>query len=265
MANLHKMEVLHALPKEAIGERMRANMLEFDVPRFKCKHTISICGYGPSLKDTWQEIDRNFQIVTTSGAHDFLIERGIIPDYHVECDPRIHKLEFLRKPNKRTIYLISSICHPEMFRMLEGYKVVMWHPVTDAFEEQRNIIRELEIGGHIISGGSNAGMRAQILFFYDGYRNFHLFGIDCSYKNGETWAGVHSGQPHAMNEVISNNKRFWTSDVMYNAAQEFVEMLASPFLHGCRFYVHGDGLLAERILLGSEDINKAVHQWVKVA
>ena len=56
------------------------------------KRPASIVCYGPSLIDTWEDIKLekeagNF-IVTVSGAHDFLIERGIIPDVHIECDPR---------------------------------------------------------------------------------------------------------------------------------------------------------------------------------
>src|SRR5437762_9644704 len=61
---------------------------------------IAIVCSGPSLKDSWEEI-KPFQIVLTcSGAHDFLIERGIIPTYHMETDPRQHKAIFTKNPKK---------------------------------------------------------------------------------------------------------------------------------------------------------------------
>src|SRR6266446_2438816 len=49
---------------------------------------IAIVCFGPSLNDTWEKI-RDFKyIMTCSGAHKFLIDRGIIPTWHAEVDPR---------------------------------------------------------------------------------------------------------------------------------------------------------------------------------
>lgn len=244
--------------------RMRENILAFpNIPRFKCAHTINICGYGSTLKDTWPEIDKNFPVMTTSGSHNFLISKGIIPEFHVECDPRPHKLTFLKQPHKACTYLIGSLCDPRMFKRLKRHKIKMWHPLTDAKDEQMELMREIEFGAHMIGGGSNAGLRALLLAFHMGYRNFHLFGIDCSYKNKEVWAGEHSGKAHVMEEVECNGKRFWTSDIMYNAAQDFVELMQSPLLHGCHFFIHGESLLFERIVLAQTDMSAAVNNWVK--
>lgn len=55
---------------------------------------IAIVCYGPSLNDTWEEIKNFKYIITCSGSHKFLIERGIIPTWHVDVDPRPHKVEF---------------------------------------------------------------------------------------------------------------------------------------------------------------------------
>jgi uncharacterized Rossmann fold enzyme len=61
---------------------------------------MTIACYGPSLEDTWRQLKH--PIMTVSGAHDYLVERGVIPDFHVDCDPRAHKAEMLRKPQKET-------------------------------------------------------------------------------------------------------------------------------------------------------------------
>src|SRR5262245_43138061 len=83
---------------------------------------IAIVGYGPSLNDTWEEIRKFKKVVTCSGAHKFLVDRGIIPDFHVEVDPREHKVRLIGQPQNETTYLISSTCHPKVFDHLEGYK-----------------------------------------------------------------------------------------------------------------------------------------------
>src|SRR5690242_14390519 len=75
---------------------------------------IAIVGYGPSLQDTWPLIKNFKAIMTTSGAHNFLIERGITPTYHVDCDPRPHKAKFTEKPQPGVQYLIGSSAHPKI-------------------------------------------------------------------------------------------------------------------------------------------------------
>ena len=47
--------------------------------------SISIACYGPSLEDTWRDIKH--PIISVSGALHFLTGKGIVPDYHVDCDP----------------------------------------------------------------------------------------------------------------------------------------------------------------------------------
>src|SRR4051812_32510309 len=60
---------------------------------------VAIVGFGPSLQDTWPQISGFPKIITCSGSHKFLIERCIIPNWHVEVDPRKHKIELLGQPH----------------------------------------------------------------------------------------------------------------------------------------------------------------------
>jgi hypothetical protein len=80
---------------------------------------VAIVAYGPSLKHTYQYLRterKTFgtKIVSVSGAHDFLIERGIVPDYHIEVDPREHKAWFTRNPHPDVTYWPASCCHPKL-------------------------------------------------------------------------------------------------------------------------------------------------------
>ena len=65
-----------------------------------------IACYGPSLTDhiprlVEEALEGPSNIISVSGAHDFLIGRGITPHYHVECDPRPHKADNINKPSHR--------------------------------------------------------------------------------------------------------------------------------------------------------------------
>jgi hypothetical protein len=209
--------------------------------------TLMVCGYGPSLARTWQDIMQvpDAKVMTTSGAHDFLISRGIVPDYHVECDPREHKCFFLKNPHPQTRYYIASHCHPKMFEMLRSHKVTMWHGFTDddLHRQCANLYR-LDRKAVLLSGGTNVGMRALIVGRHLGFRKFVVHGIDCSYDGETLWAGEHSGKRHNTVKVKVDGKVFDTSDIMMQATDDFFNQ--SKYLYGCSFVILGGGLLAAR-------------------
>src|SRR5688500_17336336 len=66
---------------------------------------IAVVGLGPSLKESWEEIKKFKYIMSCSGCHQFLLERGIVPTWHVEVDPRPHKVGLMGKPHKDVKYL----------------------------------------------------------------------------------------------------------------------------------------------------------------
>ena len=205
-----------------------------------------IVNFGPSLKDTWSGIagERKYfqcDVVTNSGAHDFLVQRKIIPDYHVECDPRPHKLKLLSSPNNQTKYYIASVCVPEMFDKFDGFDVTLWH--CDGGKETEQIWAELEKDAVLVGGGSCIGLRAITLFYALGYRKFSIYGMDCSFSDDgeEQWAGSHSGKVKEVHRVKCGNRIFNTAPVMTIYAQEFLDTVDR--LSDCEFWMHGDGLL----------------------
>src|SRR5689334_9907557 len=54
------------------------------VPPEERTEPIACVGFGPSLHDTWEKIKDFKYVMSCSGAHKFLVERGIIPTYHAE-------------------------------------------------------------------------------------------------------------------------------------------------------------------------------------
>lgn len=249
--------------------RIEENLRRFSVERLghpwpERAEAISICGYGPSLGDTWPETDS--VVMTTSGAHDFLIGKGVIPQYHVECDPREHKVFFVRNSHPDVTYLIASHCHPKMFARLRKRRVIMWHGYTDeGFEEQGALVARFGPTDALLCGGTNVGMRALVVARHLGFRRFILHGIDCSYRNGQVWAGPHSGAPHHIVKIRCGGRVFETSDVMMTATDDFFNQMAG--LRGCSFDVRGDGLLAARCEIFKRDRSLALSKnwWEPVS
>ena len=247
-------------------ERMRENIARFPhlkrlpgVPHRDRKGLISICGFGPSLLDTWNEIKVKSCVMSTSGAHDFLISKGIIPKYHVETDAREHKVEFVRNSHPDVIYLINSHCHPKMFEILRNRKVIMWHGFTDDdAQNQIATLEEIEPGARLICGGTNVGMRAIVVARDLGYKRFELHGMDCSYRGDQQWAGQHFTIPHSAVKIEVEGRVFDTSDLMMQSTDDFFNQMR--MLQGCSFRIYGDGLLEARMQMFMRDRQKALTQ-----
>jgi uncharacterized Rossmann fold enzyme len=222
---------------------------------------VMLVCYGPSLKDTWQEIlvereRRGGIVVSVSGAHDFLVERGIIPDYHVECDPRPHKAKNLDQPHPAVRYYIASCAHPDVVDRLIDYDLTLWHMGSGV--ESMRMLAELEDGCWAIPGGGSAGLRAWVIFYLLGYRNFSIYGMDCSFadEGKEQHAGKHFGSRQLLMDVFTADGRvFKTSAVLVAYANHFKASL--QYMPDCMFEFHGDGLLQHWCQLGHTNHSEA--------
>lgn len=177
---------------------------------------LCLVGYGPSLKDTWKQITH--PCMTVSGAHDFLMERGLTPDYHVECDGRAHKTKHLEKPNKVTEYLMASVCHPKMWEQLEGCRVKTWHNTLG--QHMVDWIGRNDPNSIMVAGGSVVGMSAIHIAGILGFRRFRLFGFDNNLSDGERHAGPHYGPPQRLLKRRVKDRWWYTTPQMTNAADE---------------------------------------------
>jgi hypothetical protein len=205
---------------------------------------VAIVGFGPSLADTWAEIKEFEYVISCSGAHKFLIERGIVPNWHVEVDPRSHKIALLGEPNPAVTYLPSSTSHPEYLEHL--YKglgqeifdkqVLLWH-VFDSSEEGARILPR---GEWCITGGCDVGLRSIGIAAFFGFRDLHIFGLDGNARETRH-AAEHPHTPKNYDICEYGGREWKTTAGMLEAARqiwhEFNQMPAVKF----QFY--GDGLI----------------------
>lgn len=226
---------------------------------------VCVVGYGPSLRQTWQylQVERRAfgaKIVTTSGAHDFLIARGIVPDYHVDIDPREHKAHFTRNPHADVSYWIGSCCHPVLIDNLlsHGSKLALWHVFNGDSDYKISEKDGPDPDSLLICGGSGVGARAIHLFYALGYRSFSLYGMDNSFApDGDQHAGEHTGKQQSEWNVRVGGRWFRSSAAQVYMARSILddrtrlERLSAesdePCIEGTtdhvEFFMHGDGLL----------------------
>ncbi len=212
----------------------------------KHQERLSIVGYGPSLLDTWKQI--RHPIITTSGAHDFLIERGVIPEFHADMDPREHKLDFIRKSHEDVTYCMASHCPLETWTILKGRKVLLWHCWTSP--ETMKWVAEHDPGTQVQRGGSAIGLGAITVGSRLGFRRFDCYGFDCSKSEGKRHAGPHRGLTAGHEDLLwqVKDRIFVTSKIMVNTACEFMQWVKE---YGLDIRLHGSGMLPYMVETGS--------------
>lgn len=238
-----KQDVVYCIPLWLRDEQVRVNTANVKgriSPNWEqSDEPIAIVCYGPSLQDTWEEIKGFKRIMTCSGAHRFLIDKGIIPTWHVEVDPREHKVKLVGEPHPDVEYLIASTCHPKYFEHLKGRNVKLWH-VFDPGDEG---IRLLPHGEWAITGGCGAGLRAMTLARFLGFKDQHIFGMDGSEGASGKHAGSHPNQAKDHHVVTVGGREFRTTPAFLEAARgTFHELNAMPDVHAT---FHGDGLVQQ--------------------
>jgi len=215
-----KLDVSYCIPLWLRDEQMAVNIANVKgrlEPQYdKRTDEIAIVCFGPSLNDTWEEIKHFKYIMTTSGAHKFLLERGIVPTWQVEVDPRKHKLALLGTPHPNVEYLIASTCHPDYFAALNGFNVKLWH----VFDPGDEAIRHLPQGEWALTGGCSAGLRALTVARFLGFRNMHIFGMDGSSGASGKHAAEHPSQAKQSFDTSYNGVTYQTTPGFLEAAKQ---------------------------------------------
>jgi hypothetical protein len=201
---------------------------------------ILLVASAPSVKGQLELIKKmkaaGSPIVAIKGAHDWLIDNGVMPDYALAIDPQEHRIAFY-KPQPTVHYMIASQCHPAMFDNLDGYQVTLWHPyVKKGQDRPKNCM--------LIGGGTTSGLRAISLFYVLGYRQFELFGFDSCNDgdllrvNGE---GLKEGDKLIEVKIDPQGETFYCNTAMALQAEHFQTYY--DYLPDATFNAHGRGLI----------------------
>ena len=213
---------------------------------------IIIASAGPSLD--FEELKavqekNNAKIVCVKHSYPLLLEAGIQPWACVILDPRpisgtsthgIVRTELFKEIDQTTKFFIASMTDPSVtkFIMDKTKNVYGWHAfsqaVADIVSGKVEIDYKLKIdkdNATFVSGGTCAAMRAIGMMHIFGFRNFHLFGFDCSIdglteeqKKEKLDDGV---RPKYM-PVEINDCHFWTTGELLAMAQDCEKLFDNP-------------------------------------
>lgn len=235
-----------AVSDEERNDQVRANCarikdrLEIDLPPHD--RTAHLVCYGPSLARTWplvaMERAVGEDVFTVSGAHRLMIDHGVIPQVHIDCDPRPHKALQMGKPHADVQYWLASCISPFYLDRLEGHDVKLWHSYNGTASR---IAFQIDPDQKMVVGGGSIGLRAMSILYARGYREFEIHGMDCSFENGEAHAGPHEGKAQEFVSVQCNGRWFETSAVFVLYARFFQKQLS--MMPDAIINLHGDGLL----------------------
>src|SRR3990167_5610266 len=196
---------------------------------------IAIVGYGPSLKEYWQELRKFPVIMSTSGAHKFLLDRDIIPTYHVDVDFRARKAVHTKPAHPDVEYLLSSMVHSDLLDNVQNYRHKLWHIKLSGIKYPE--------GDLVLDGYWDVGQEAILVAKALGYRNLHLFAYDYAYdmSDGSTHAGFHYGPPSSRIFAKIGERFYFTSDSLARGVMTFTKLMEDNSDLRLNFYT--DGLL----------------------
>lgn len=239
-----KQKVSYVIPLWLRDEQIKSALRRPNLGRLQPMAAVrsepcAIVGYGPSLRDTWKQIRKFKWVFSCSGAHRFLIDRGIIPNWHVAVDPLPEfTVKLIGEPHPKVEYLIASTCHPDVFDHLANSKVTLWHILAQDGESERILPK----GEWHVTGGCDVGLRSMTLAAMLGFRDLHIFGIDGSAP--DTNARHAAQHPNSQQAVCTTNYRgrvFQTTPAMLEAARQVFNELDQMPTVKATFY--GDALI----------------------
>lgn len=198
---------------------------------------ISICGFGPSLSRTYQQLRGD--VWACNGAHDWLIAKGIIPKFAMFWDPLPVVSKFVH-PHPDVTYMVASRCHPSIFEALEGFNYYVWHCAGDACMD--GLLCEYKKAEPMLPGGSAAVTRAMVIVTTMGYRKINLFGGDSSFDGQFTHVNESVVKEDPL-EFWVDGKKFMSTAWLAGQVQDFKILAPTLREQGNQIEFYGDGLL----------------------
>lgn len=238
---------------EQMVENMRSALsrgLREVVPCKPTGYSLAVAAGGPSLHDTYTQIADATHVAAVNGSLGFLLGKGIVPTWCGVLDSNAHMADIV-EADPRVRYLVASNCDPALFDKLlgAGCKVWLWHttPKSINTEAGAELLKQERPGTwYMIAGGCTIGLRWVNLGYVLGYREFHLHGLDSSFRDRRTHAYKDRRWGEWVDESSLEINGYRTSlnflQQVSDAAQ-MIERFQKPDMEPVKFSIYGDGLL----------------------
>jgi hypothetical protein len=267
-------------PKEEIINNVKENrklIKDFDwIKTSKVNNETAIIVSGGNINfDKLKEriATTNNKVFCVKHSYPRLIENGIQPFACVILDPRpidgvsthgVKRKDLFKKVDQETIFLVASMTDPSVTKHLIKKKanVKGWQAYSDALRDMEvkdKIVVDkatgIDEGSTLITGGTCAAMRTLAIGHTLGFRNFELFGFDCSIDEvteemKKETTDTEQSKPKYM-KVELNNNHFWTTGELLAMAQD-CEKLFDQMEIDMGVVFHGEGTLCSEVWKSSK-------------
>jgi len=265
-----------SVPKDNIVDNINKNVeliSSWDMIR-NChvhdEHAIIVSG-GSSID--FKELKKlqkktNGRIVCVKHSYPKLLKAGIKPWACVILDPRpiegesthgVVRSTLFETVDPSTMFFIASMTDPSVTKLLQSKtdQVYGWHAysqaVANTVKNQKG--KSLKINEKLnvpedttfVNGGTCAAMRAIGMMHIFGFRNFHLFGFDCSFPD-ETAIDLKEKLEDGRNKymkVETNGSEFWTTGELLAMAQDCEKLFDNDAIEMNIFMYSKNTLVAE--------------------
>lgn len=226
-------------------------------------------GHSTDFNLVKQRIEEtNGKVFCVKHSYPMLLKHGIQPFSCIILDPRpvtgtsthgVVRKDLFKKVDKETLFLVASMTDPSVTKLLlkKGANIKGWQAYSDALRDMSikdKIVVDKDTGiaegATLVTGGTCAAMRTIALAHIMGFRNFELFGFDCSVgrtitpEMKATETETEPGKSKYM-MVETNGEKFATTGELLAMAQDCEKLFDNTDLEmGLTF--HGkDTLCAE--------------------
>jgi hypothetical protein len=202
---------------------------------------LSIAGGGPSLEDTYDRLEG--YIAAVNGSLAYLLARDVVPNMCGVCDPSAHMADVI-EAHPDVAYFLASCVHPSVFDKLKDCRVYLWH--LHPIDGLDALLKELYPQGWLqVPGGCTMGLRWVNLGYLNGFRKFHLHGLDSSFRDKSS----HAYPDHQDNKDWISFDGYPTRVNFLGQVVDFIRMmeeLKKPGVEPTEINMFGDGLLQKR-------------------
>jgi len=193
------------IPDEKVLENI-SETAKIDLPIFKkCEPRsgamVFVAG-GPTLLNYLDEISARKKageyIITSNHTHDFMIEKGIIPDACLIMDPKERVKDYVKKPHKDCTYYCATVVVPQVMENLKGFnvvKVLVAYGIENKdIDLQHRLYPNVPAKSYLI-GGTMTPLRAMPFATMHGFSKIEYYGFDSCYGAVDSLPIIKEGEP----------------------------------------------------------------------
>jgi len=219
----------------------------------KYSGSVMIVGGGPSVDGQIEKIkelqEQGSKLMVISRMYPWCKANSLCPDFVVSLDCMEEQEKGFSELQPGVIYLLASVTRPSIFELVAKETRYIWDTKDDAKVQAMRRKHGYEVAT-VINGGGSITVGCLSLAMNLGFRNLHVFGLDCMIpKSQQSHASGISGDSVAQHQMIVeiDVEEILTSGPYLEFARQSLDLVSAG---------HDEGLLDSVEFYGESLITK---------